>query len=210
MQRYIKYMPLQDIPSATRNAKEHDLASIRRSIETFGCVVAGEIDERTGRLVAGHGRKEVLMMMHAEGVTPPEGVQLAEDGTWLAALVRGWRSRSDADAEAYMIAHNRTNEKGGWDQDVLIKSLVDIQQADVNLLEATGYSSGEVPGLKEALAADAQVVTEVTDDERYGLGAGDAGDGEGPSPQDFQEFGDDIATDYQCPRCAYEWSGKPR
>ncbi|QFY09622.1 hypothetical protein GBF35_25860 [Nonomuraea phyllanthi] len=206
MQRYIKYMPLQDIPSATRNAKDHDLASIRRSIETFGCVVAGEIDERTGRLVAGHGRKEVLMAMCAEGVTPPEGVQLAEDGTWLAALVRGWRSRSDADAEAYMIAHNRTNERGGWDQDVLIKSLADIQQADSSLLAATGYSSDELADLEEALAVDAHVAVGVHDDG----GEVDDNTATGPSPEEFQEFDDDIATDYQCPRCGYEWSGKPR
>jgi len=28
------------------------------------------------------------------------------------------------------------------------------------------------------------------------------------SPEDFQEFGDDIETEYQCPKCGYEWSGK--
>lgn len=207
MQRYIKYMPLPEIPSASRNAKDHDLSAIRASIETFGCVVAGEIDERTGRLVAGHGRKEVLMQMQAEGASPPEGVQLTEDGTWLAAIVRGWRSRSDADAEAYMIAHNRSGEKGGWDEDVLALSLQEIQQADAALLAATGYSEDEAATLQEALAADAHVTDVLDDDERYGV---DGGEADGPSPEGFQEFDDDIATDYQCPRCAYEWSGKPR
>ncbi len=210
MKRYIKYMPIPEIPSASRNAKDHDLSSIRRSIETFGCVVAGEVDERTGRLVAGHGRREVLMQMQAEGASPPEGVQLGEDGTWMAAIVRGWRSRSDADAEAYMIAHNRTNEKGGWDQDVLALSLQEIREADEALLAATGYSEDEAATLQEALAADAHIIEGVLgDDERYGVGGGTR-DVDGPSPEGFQEFDDDISTDYQCPRCAYSWSGKPK
>lgn len=206
MKRYIKYMPIAEIPAAARNAKDHDLSSIRRSIETFGCVVAGEIDERTGQLVAGHGRREVLMQMQAEGANPPEGVQLAEDGTWMAAIVRGWRSRSDADAEAYMIAHNRTNEKGGWDKDLLAESLKEIQQADEALLAATGYSADEAATLQEALAADQHVIDGVLDDHDDDS----ASDEDGPSPEDFQEIDDDIPTDYQCPRCGYEWSGKPR
>ncbi|MEV0149706.1 MULTISPECIES: hypothetical protein [unclassified Nonomuraea] len=208
-QRYIEYMPLPDIPSAMRNPKDHDLAGIRASIETFGCVVAGEIDERTGRLVAGHGRKEVLAQMAAEGASPPQGVQLAENGTWIAPIVRGWSSRSDADAEAYLIAHNRTSEKGGWYENVLAQSLQDIQQADANLLAATGYSSDELADLEEALAVDAHVAVGVHNDEYGDDGAADHA-ADGPSPEKFQSFDDDISTDYQCPRCAYEWSGKPR
>lgn len=30
------------------------------------------------------------------------------------------------------------------------------------------------------------------------------------APDEFQTFDEDIATDYQCPSCHYEWSGKPR
>ena len=29
-------------------------------------------------------------------------------------------------------------------------------------------------------------------------------------PSDFPEVGDDIQTDYKCPMCGYEWSGKPK
>ena len=28
-------------------------------------------------------------------------------------------------------------------------------------------------------------------------------------PQDFEEVDDDITTEYRCPSCGYEWSGKP-
>jgi hypothetical protein len=30
------------------------------------------------------------------------------------------------------------------------------------------------------------------------------------APEDFGSYGDDIETDYCCPRCSYEWSGQPR
>ena len=29
-------------------------------------------------------------------------------------------------------------------------------------------------------------------------------------PASFKSFGDDIATAYCCPKCGYEWSGKPK
>jgi hypothetical protein len=28
-------------------------------------------------------------------------------------------------------------------------------------------------------------------------------------PEEFPEYDEDIETDYHCPRCGYEWSGKP-
>jgi ParB-like chromosome segregation protein Spo0J len=31
----------------------------------------------------------------------------------------------------------------------------------------------------------------------------------GTAPEDFPEYGEAIPTTYQCPKCGYEWSGKP-
>lgn len=28
-------------------------------------------------------------------------------------------------------------------------------------------------------------------------------------PEDFQEYGEDLETEYCCPKCGYEWSGSP-
>jgi len=28
------------------------------------------------------------------------------------------------------------------------------------------------------------------------------------SPEDFSEYGEDIETEYCCPKCGYKWSGK--
>lgn len=140
-------MALQDVPRATRNPREHDLPLIRRSIETFGCTMAGVLDERTGRLVAGHGRLTALEQMNWEGVDPPEGIQRGEGNSWLVPIVRGWASRSDAEAEAYVIADNRLNQRGGWDDHVLAEVLSDVAETSPDLLEAVGYTGAELDDL---------------------------------------------------------------
>ncbi len=38
-----------------------------------------------------------------------------------------------------------------------------------------------------------------------GLGGDDVS-----SPDEFPEYDDDIETEYCCPKCGYEWSGKPK
>ncbi|MGW4639573.1 hypothetical protein ACWEN6_13645 [Sphaerisporangium sp. NPDC004334] len=149
--RHVEYMPLSAVPRARRNPKDHDLAAIRRSIEKFGCVIAGELDERTGNLVVGHGRLEVLERMSTEGAAPVQGIQLADDGTWLAPIIRGWASRSDADAEAYLIANNHTSERGGWLEEMLVEVLDDIAGVDADLLAATGYSDKDLENMRAAL-----------------------------------------------------------
>lgn len=30
------------------------------------------------------------------------------------------------------------------------------------------------------------------------------------APDDFDAFDEDIETEYQCPKCSYQWSGKPK
>jgi ParB-like chromosome segregation protein Spo0J len=58
--RWIDYVPLDEIAEAHRNPKLHDRRGIRASVTRFGFVEPITIDERTGRLVAGHGRLEQL------------------------------------------------------------------------------------------------------------------------------------------------------
>lgn len=111
--RRIEHMPLPEIARAVRNPKEHDLPTIRKSIQKWGCTLAGELDERTGRLVAGHGRLAVLEEMAGDGASPPEGVKVSDDGVWLVPILRGWSSRSDADAAGYLVANNAIPERGG-------------------------------------------------------------------------------------------------
>lgn len=75
------------------------------------------------------------------------------EGRWLVAVQRGWASRDDLDAEAYVIASNRIPELGGWDQEELRDSTDRLARADEALL-ATITSGDRDPLLVKVRAHD--------------------------------------------------------
>ena len=101
----LEWMPLGSLEPAKRNPKQHS-SEIGTSIGRFGYVEPIVLDERTGRIVAGHGRREALLAMRKRGEAPPAGIR-AEGDEWLVPVLRGWASRSDAEAEAYLLASNK-------------------------------------------------------------------------------------------------------
>lgn len=149
MERRLDYVDLDAIEPATNNPKEHQIDSVRASIDRFGYVSPMIVDDRTGRLVVGHGRLESLKMRRDAGETPPEGIRIDDTGRWLAPVIRGWASRSDADAAAYLIADNRYTELGGWDHQALADLLDEI--GDPDLVELTGWDPAD---LEDLLADD--------------------------------------------------------
>jgi hypothetical protein len=171
--RRIEYMRLDAVPAADRNPKSHDLAAIVMSIARFGFTDPALLDERTGKLVGGHGRLEAVRAIKAyidggqggarsagyslpatmwaefrattaEGGAVPGGVA-EHDGVWSVPIVRGWASADDAEASALLIALNRMTELGGWDKGMLADLLVDLEEVD--LLDITGYDSGDLDTL---------------------------------------------------------------
>ena len=77
--RRIEYVRLSDVPPATRNPKGHHQPSLQASIAAHGFADAVILDERTQRLVAGHGRTEALIGMRANGDPLPDGIALELD-----------------------------------------------------------------------------------------------------------------------------------
>jgi hypothetical protein len=147
-------MPLGELIAAARNPKEHDLPGIRAAISKFGFLDVVILDDRTGRLVAGHGRVESLTQAKRAGDDPPDGIDVrASDGEWLVPTLRGWSSRSDDDAEAYLIASNKLTENGGWDVRELLEVLEDL--AEAQLLDVTGYDASEMDGLRQMIEDEA-------------------------------------------------------
>lgn len=143
--RWTEYLPVADLQPALRNAKDHDQAALGSSVEAFGMVEPVVMDERTGRLLAGHGRVEYLLRLQAEGADPPDGVLVADDGRWTWLVVRGIASRDDAHAEAMGIALNRVGERGGWQVDVLNEALDALWGTD--LAAAVGWTADELDDL---------------------------------------------------------------
>lgn len=145
--RRVEYVPLDDVKPAERNPKRHDAEGIGRSISRFGVAELPLLDERTGRLVAGHGRINDLLARFEGGQEPPDGVRIDSEGRWLVPITRGWASRSDIEAEAYLVASNRLTERGGWDDEGLAELLAAINEVDPELLLTAGYDDDDLAAL---------------------------------------------------------------
>jgi len=69
--------------------------------------------------------------MHGEGQDAPDGIEVDKAGAWLLPVQRGWASRSDQEAEAFLVAHNRLTEQGGWDEAELLEILDQFEGDDL-------------------------------------------------------------------------------
>jgi hypothetical protein len=149
--RRVEYLPLEDLAADPRNPKAHDEETIDDSIGRFGMLDLIVRDERTGRIISGHGRSKALAAREARGESAPEGVKVDEEGRWLVPVVVGWASRTDTEAAAALIALNRTTELGGWVDDALLDLLDDLDDGDDGLL-GVGFDEEDVEALREAMA----------------------------------------------------------
>jgi hypothetical protein len=122
---HIVYMALSELLRAPRNPKSHDIDVIHQSLDRFGYVEPIARNERTGRIVAGHGRLDTLQQKKALGERPPARV-VEREGEWFVPVLRGVEFQSDAEAEAYLLASNQSTIAGGWDEGELVKVLADL------------------------------------------------------------------------------------
>ena len=86
---------------------------------------------------------------------------------------------SDVEAKRINLADNRLTEFGSYDEDELV-SLLSGLDGD---LEGTGW----------------------TDSDLFRLTVDPEASNPAP-PEEFPEYGDDIKTEHECPKCGYEWS----
>jgi hypothetical protein len=151
--RRVEYVPLGDLAAMRdpANPKAHDLGAVVSSIRRFGFTAPVVVDERTGRLAAGHGRVEALEVLHADDpATPPDGVHRDGDRGWLVPAVRGWLSRDDAEARAYLVADNQLTTAGGWDDGALAALLHDLAASGVDVRTGVGFSDDDLAALLDA------------------------------------------------------------
>lgn len=149
---HIEYIPLADVQPAERNPKDHDVGVLVESLRRFGFVAPAIRNDKTGRIVVGHGRLEALQQLQAEGGPPPARIKKAKGGTWLLPVVCGVAFDNEAEAEAYLVGDNRTTELGGWLDHVLHDSLATLLQQDADALRGTGYDADDVDDLGALLA----------------------------------------------------------
>lgn len=148
--RWIEYLPLDELRPHPDNPKEHSLDDLRASFDRFDFTEPHLVDERTGLLISGHGRREVLLLLRDEGQPPPDGV-LAVGDTWEVPVVRGWSSRDDDEARAYLVAANQLTTAGGFD-DPRLSALLNDLAAGPGLL-GTGFHREQVEALDRLVRA---------------------------------------------------------
>jgi hypothetical protein len=159
---------IDQIPPHPENPKGHDLATLTASIRRFGFAEPVVVDQRTGLNVSGHGRVEALQQMRDTGLPlcdacasrkrkpkgcshPPEGITV-EEGVWLVPVFTGWRSASDDDVRAALVALNRTTEIGGWNNEPLLALLDQLGNLDGGLA-GVGFDDEDIATVRRQIDA---------------------------------------------------------
>lgn len=145
--RRIEYRDLKTLRADPRNPKAHAAEAIGASVSRFGFIEPIVVDERTGFIASGHGRVSTLTQMRMRGDAPPRGVRVTSKGAWQVPVV-SWRSKSDAEAGAALIALNRTTELGGWVDESLLALLDEIERD-----EAVGFDDDALEDLRSSVGA---------------------------------------------------------
>lgn len=159
MQPRLELMPLGKIRAAKHNPKQHDIPGIMASIRRFGFVDFPTMNEKTGRLVEGHGRQIALKGIKRDGPRPkldtswPPANVVEKGKSWLVPVIRGLSWESDQEAAAYLAAHNQLTRAAGWDDDGLAALLADVQANSERGLEGLGFEDDYVTGLLAAVEA---------------------------------------------------------
>src|SRR3990167_9289221 len=138
-QARLEYIPLSSLRAAQRNPKLHDQQAIHDSYQRFGFVSPILIDEKTQRIVAGHGRLEALLAMKSRGEQAPARI-VVKDQDWLVPVIRGLTFESEKEAEADLLAGNQLTIALGFDEKILAEILPDHQMNVTGL----GFSQEEL------------------------------------------------------------------
>jgi len=141
----VEYIPLSDIVEADNNPKDHDIGQIYQSIKRFGFTQPIMMNEKTGKLLAGHGRLQTLQTMKDAGEKVPNRIK-EKDGDWLVPVLKGISFEDDMEAQAYLIADNRLTELGGWNTGDLVESLQEMIENGLDL-DGIGYDFDDLENL---------------------------------------------------------------
>ena len=182
-----KIESLADLKQDNQNANrgtERGGAMIERSLSTCG-VGRSILIDKNGKIIAGNKTAENAGMI---GI---EGVQIVEsDGTKLIAVQRtdlDLDSETDPRARELALFDNRTGE-------------VNLDR-DYDELKAIAEDGVDLSGLFTDSELE-RLITEIDSIDKNAVVAA--------PPSEFPDVDENIETAYQCPKCSYEWSGKPK
>lgn len=176
----IEYMSLEELEGWPRNPKQHSIKKIAGSIQDFGYVTPIIIDEKTQRIVAGHGRLDSLKVLRGQGKEPPDRIEI-KDGQWFVPVLRGISFKSEQHAERFALADNFTSEAGGWNDSLLADILSEYVEEDEALLVAIGVETKDYDKLMASL-------------------------GKGEKPLNLTGKSSKIFIEHTCPKCGFKFN----
>lgn len=141
-----KVMQLADIvpaeynPRVTLTEADFEYKALKASIDEFGLVVPLVVNERTGTLVSGHQRLNVMLK---NGVEETEVVVV---------------DMEPEKEKALCIAMNKVG--GQWDYGLLADIMEELRNSEIDTT-ATGFSSNEIAELLGELQEEARDIPEV-------------------------------------------------
>ena len=157
------------------------LGGLTASVTEFGDISGIVYNQRLGCLVAGHQRVEALKAKYGEGLEiqkDGEGGVIETPGGNFRVRFVDW---DEARTKAAMLTANNPEIQGDWTDGV------------VAMLETMKTDTAEMfAGLKLD-----ELMTDIGN--RFE---------EVAPPADFKEVDENIATEHECPKCKYRWSGK--
>ena len=128
---------LKPHPRNTRTHSKAQIEQIAQSIRSFGFTNPILIDEQN-EIIAGHGR---LLGAKACSLTQVPVIQLSD--------------LSEVQKRALRIADNKIALNAGWDRDLLVAELGEIQTMDLDFdLTLTGFETGEIDVLLDSVGQD--------------------------------------------------------
>ena len=179
-----------------RTITESRLKKLMHSVNTFGDLSGVVYNVRTGNLVSGHQRMKTISKTESKIVQKDHKDKLGtiaighieskgKDGVAVQIPFRA----VDWDLNREKAANIAANAHGGdFDKDKLALVIADLEKNDVFDLDAVGLDPLTLKTLK---------LPKMKDVERGKNAAADR--------DKFKEYGADLHTDHECPRCKYRW-----
>ena len=136
----VRLWKLADVTPYPGNPRSNDGAveAVAASIGAFGFRQPIVVDEQ-GVIIVGHTRYKAAQRLGLDKVPVHQATGL-----------------TPAQVKAYRLADNKTAELAGWDQELLVKELLELQQTDI-ALDVTGFGAEELAHLLDAAPASGLV-----------------------------------------------------
>lgn len=137
--------------------------------------------------------------------------QLKRVGVWRGVYVTGHATK-DAAKRLGWETLKALKFPDQWPQEAVTAWLVaDNETARISSPDLTHLALL----VEEASAYDEELALAMSyDEERYkellGIDSESLGGSGADAPEDFNEYGEDLETEFRCPQCGYEWSGSPK